>query len=50
LTPREEGCNFAISGGHNFEMKPGNHGFTLFVAIGDFKTTVQGATLFHVND
>ena len=28
----EEGINFAISGGLNFDEKPSNHGFTSFVA------------------
>lgn len=28
----EEGINFAISGGLNFDEKPNNHGFTSFVA------------------
>jgi hypothetical protein len=31
----EEGINFAISGGLNFDEKPSNHGFTAFVATAD---------------
>ena len=31
----EEGINFVISGGLNFDEKPSNHGFTLFVAAED---------------
>ncbi len=31
----EEGINFAISGGLNFDEKPSSHGFTLFVAAAD---------------